>query len=165
MRRAVPGPAARVSNVPPASTRGRRSDLPVSGSDRRERSSRRMGARGPRRLVRSRCCARGRGSGQHGSCQHRRRKYPSGARCYQRPRCRRCAGSQRLPHTILILIPVHDLPPSPQHAVTPHLPLPCANAGRQDKQPDAHADCSFVDFPARKQPTCPRGRRAAWTPL
>src|SRR6266699_2595297 len=36
MRRAAPGPAARVSNVPPASTRGRRSDLPVSGSDRRE---------------------------------------------------------------------------------------------------------------------------------
>src|SRR6266496_652150 len=24
--------------------------------------------------------------------------------------------------------------PSPQHAVTPHLPLACANAGRQDKQ-------------------------------
>ena len=76
-RRAAPGPAARVSNVPPASTRGRRSDLPVGRSDRRERSSR-IGARG--RLVRSRCCARGRGSGQHGSCQHRRRKYPSGAR-------------------------------------------------------------------------------------
>jgi len=98
-RQALPVPAARMSNVPPA--RGPRwSDLPVSGSDRRERYS--------RRLVRSRCCGRGRGSGQHGSCQHPRRKYPSGARCYQRPRCRRCAGSQPLPHTILMLIPVHD---------------------------------------------------------
>jgi len=94
MRQALPVPAARVSNVPPASTRGRRSDLPVSGSDRRERYSRRIGARG--RLVRSRCCARGRGSGQCGSCQHRRRKRPS-----------RCAGSQPFAHTILILIHNH----------------------------------------------------------
>ncbi len=138
-RQAVPGSAARMSNVPPASTRGRRSDLPVSGSDRRER----IGARGRGRLVRSRCCARGRGSGQRGSCQHRRRKCPS-----------RRAGSQPLAHTILILIH-KSFPRSRQHAVTPHLPLACANAGRQDKRSDAHADYSFVDFPARSSRPAP----------
>jgi hypothetical protein len=163
--RAVPAPTARPGNVPPARTRGRRSDLPVSGSDRRQRSSRRIGARGPGRLVRSRCCARGRGSGQHGCCQHRRRKCPSGTRCHQRPRCRRCAGSQPLPRTILMLMSVHDHYPHPLNTRSHHICRGPAQtlAGKTSNRMLMLTTPSSTSRPER-QPTCPRGRRAAWTP-